>query len=37
MHRVTAWVVGFVALLGALYYFFVHRPMRSNARPRATP
>jgi membrane protein DedA with SNARE-associated domain len=37
MHRVTAWVVGFVALLGALYYFFVHRPMRSNARPRTTP
>lgn len=36
MHRVTAWGVGFVALLGVLYYFFVHRPMRSGGRSRAT-
>lgn len=32
MHRVTAWVLGFVAVLGALYYWFVHRPIRANSR-----
>jgi membrane protein DedA with SNARE-associated domain len=25
MHRVTLWLVGALAVLGALYYFFVHR------------
>jgi membrane protein DedA with SNARE-associated domain len=29
MHRVTFWLVGFLLLLGALYYLFVHRQMRS--------
>lgn len=32
MHRVTMWAGGFVVLLGVLYYFLVHRPMRSNGR-----
>lgn len=32
MHRVTAWVVGFVILLGVLYYFFVHRTIRAKGR-----
>jgi membrane protein DedA with SNARE-associated domain len=25
MHRVTLWLAGALAVLGALYYFFVHR------------
>ncbi|OQX13320.1 MAG: DedA family protein, partial [Desulfobulbaceae bacterium A2] len=29
MHRVTFWLIGFLLLLGALYYLFVHRQMRS--------
>jgi membrane protein DedA with SNARE-associated domain len=27
LHRITLWLVGAVAVLGALYYFFVHRHM----------
>jgi len=28
LHRITLWIVGGAAVLGLLYYFFVHRPMR---------
>lgn len=31
MHRVTLWLGGAMLLLGALYYFFVHRHMRPKA------
>jgi len=31
MHRVTAWLGGFVILVGALYYFCVHRPMQGKS------
>jgi membrane protein DedA with SNARE-associated domain len=30
MHRVTLWLVGALAVLGALYYFFVHRHFAAN-------
>lgn len=28
MHKVTFWLVGFVGVVGILYYFFVHRQMK---------
>ena len=28
MHKVTFWLVGFLAVIGVMYYFFVHRQMR---------
>jgi len=28
MHKVTFWLVGFVGLIGGLYYLFVHRQMK---------
>ena len=28
MHKVTYWLIGFLAIVGAIYYFFVHRHMR---------
>jgi membrane protein DedA with SNARE-associated domain len=31
LHRFFAWVLAAAALLGALYYFFVQRPMRSRS------
>jgi len=31
LHRVTLWVVGAWAVLGAMYYFLVHRFMKSDA------
>ena len=30
LHRVTLWLVGGLAVLGTLYWFFVHRPMRAK-------
>lgn len=30
MHKVTFWLVGFVGVIGVLYYFFVHRQMRNT-------
>jgi membrane protein DedA with SNARE-associated domain len=33
LHRVTLWLVGIVAVLGALYYFLVHRFMKPAAQP----
>jgi membrane protein DedA with SNARE-associated domain len=32
MHRITLWLFGAVAVLGALYYFLVHRFMASPAK-----
>lgn len=29
LHRISAWLIGAVALLGGLYYFFVHRHMKA--------
>ena len=29
LHSITLWVVGFLAILGAIYYFFVHRQMQA--------
>jgi hypothetical protein len=34
MHRVTLWLVGALAVLGALYYFFVHRHFAGSAPPK---
>ena len=30
MHKVAFWLLGFLALVGALYYFFVHRHMKAE-------
>jgi membrane protein DedA with SNARE-associated domain len=30
LHRITLWVVGFILIIGAVYYFFVHRHMRAD-------
>ena len=32
MHKVTFWLVGFLALVGGLYYAFVHRHMKSEKK-----
>ena len=32
LHQVTLWAVGALAVLGAIYYFFVHRHMREPAK-----
>lgn len=31
MHRVTAWLAGFLVVVGALYWVFVHRHMRGTS------
>ena len=31
MHKVTYWLIGFLAIVGAIYYFFVHRHMKKKA------
>jgi len=31
MHKVTYWLVGFVGVIGVLYYFFVHRQMKQSS------
>ena len=35
MHKVTFWLVGFLVVVGAMYYFFVHRQMKQQAPPAA--
>jgi membrane protein DedA with SNARE-associated domain len=36
MHRVTFWLIGFVGIVGAMYYFFVHRHMKATgANPKS--
>ena len=32
MHQVTFWLLGFLAVVGVLYYFFVHRQMKGAKR-----
>jgi membrane protein DedA with SNARE-associated domain len=32
MHKVTFWLLGFLAVVGVLYYFFVHRHMKKNPK-----
>ena len=32
MHKVTFWLLGFLVVVGALYYFFVHRHMIRSAK-----
>jgi len=32
LHRLTLWLLGAIAILGALYWLFVHRYMRSRVR-----
>jgi len=34
LHRVTLWLVGLLAVLGALYYFLVHRYMKEDTSGR---
>ena len=29
MHKVTFWLIGFIGVIGVLYYFFVHRQMKN--------
>jgi membrane protein DedA with SNARE-associated domain len=36
MHRITLWVVGFVVVIGAIYYLFVHRHMRAEEPKKPT-
>ena len=31
MHKVTFWLFGFLVVVGAMYYFFVHRHMKGSA------
>ncbi len=33
MHKVTFWLLGFLAVVGGLYYFFVHRQMKATRSP----
>jgi len=32
MHKVTFWLIGFVVVVGVMYYFFVHRHMKGDAK-----
>lgn len=32
MHKVTFWLLGFLAVVGVMYYFFVHRHMRGEKK-----
>jgi membrane protein DedA with SNARE-associated domain len=34
MHQVTFWLAGFLVVIGALYYFFVHRQMAARTLPK---
>ena len=33
LHRVSLWLFGFIAVIAALYYFFVHRQMKDPGAP----
>jgi len=37
LHRITIWVLGIIAVLGALYYFAVHRYMKPSSAPDQPP
>jgi hypothetical protein len=30
MHKVTYWLLGFLLIVGVMYYFFVHRHMKEK-------
>jgi membrane protein DedA with SNARE-associated domain len=32
MHKVTFWLLGFLVVVGAMYYFFVHRHMKARMK-----
>jgi hypothetical protein len=32
MHKVTFWLLGFLVVAGAMYYFFVHRHMKARMK-----
>ena len=32
MHQVTYWLIGFLAVVGGMYYFFVHRQMKAEKK-----
>lgn len=32
MHKVTYWLIGFLAAVGVMYYFFVHRHMKAEKK-----
>jgi len=32
LHRVTLWLLGFVVVIGVIYYLFVHRHMRADSQ-----
>jgi len=36
MHKVTFWLVGFLVVVGVMYYFFVHRHMKKANAPSPT-
>ena len=36
LHRITLWLVGILAVLGALYYFLVHRFVKPKAQDGAS-
>jgi membrane protein DedA with SNARE-associated domain len=36
LHRITIWLVGILAVLGAMYYFFVHRHMKQEPKANKT-
>jgi membrane protein DedA with SNARE-associated domain len=33
MHKVTFWLLGFLVVVGVMYYFFVHRHMKKASQP----
>ncbi len=35
LHRITLWLVGIIVVLGAMYYFLVHRYMKGEAKAGA--
>jgi membrane protein DedA with SNARE-associated domain len=37
LHRITLWLVGILAVLGALYYLLVHRYMKDGKGPATKP
>ena len=36
LHRITIWLVGILVVLGAMYYFFVHRHMKQAPKGEKT-
>jgi hypothetical protein len=34
LHRISIWLIGILAALGAMYYFLVHRYMKDDEETR---